>query len=107
MIVGGSLSATALASPAVSSAISTRNEPPSPDVSVAASETRPFHFTMISSISHSSLASAYQVMKAHQAGVGPTLPETPGRLGEPAIISGLGVPAALNAYAEVLDTGDI
>jgi len=48
-------------------------------------------FTMISTISHGSLAAAYQTLRAAPVAA----------LGEPAILSGLGVPAALAAYGEM------
>ena len=108
MIVGGSFSAAAPVRPAASFAAASPTEVTGRDVSVAAPDRRPTHFTMISSISYSSLASAYQVMKAQQAGLAPLAHETPVAAAsrDPAIISGLGVPAALDAYAEVSETGD-
>lgn len=52
------------------------------------------HFTMISTISPGSLAAAYHTLRSAPVAVS----------GEPAILSGLGVPAALAAYSEVVET---
>lgn len=54
------------------------------------------HFRQISAISPGSLASAYQAIRAQEAGMMP-----PVAAGAPAILSGLGIPAALSAYAEM------
>lgn len=59
----------------------------------------PAHFTMISTISHGSLAAAYQTLRA-----APAESAILSGLGEPAILSGLGVPAALAAYNEAAET---
>lgn len=62
---------------------------------------RPGHFSMISTISPGSLAAAYQALRtrgADEAGAPAAAPA-----GDPAILSGLGIPAALGAYDEVMD----
>ena len=53
------------------------------------------HFREISAISPSSLASAYQVIRSREAAIAAPVPS-----GHPAILSGLGVPAAIDAYQE-------
>jgi len=55
----------------------------------------PNHFSVISTISPGSLAAAYQALHA-----GPAAKTQ----GERAILSGLGVPGALSAYKEVLES---
>lgn len=61
---------------------------------------RPAYFSMISTISPGSLAAAYHSIRAQgAAGAG----SGPGPAGDPAILSGLGIPSALSAYGEVLD----
>lgn len=60
-------------------------------------EDRPAYFSMISTISPGSLAAAYQVIRAREDG-GEAAPA-----GGRAILSGLGIPSALNAYGEVLE----
>ncbi|RIK86308.1 MAG: hypothetical protein DCC69_07685 [Hyphomicrobiales bacterium] len=63
---------------------------------------RPAHFSMISTISPGSLAAAYQALRARQVGDDAgAMAAMPAR--DPAILSGLGIPAALDAYGEVLD----
>ena len=62
---------------------------------------RPAHFSVISTISPGSLAAAYQVMRAREDGGGTA---TPGPAQGRAILSGLGIPSALDAYGEVLDS---
>jgi hypothetical protein len=62
-------------------------------------EERPAHFSMISTISPGSLAAAYQVIRAREGDAA-----APAPAGESAILSGLGVPSALTAYGEVLET---
>lgn len=71
--------------------------------SAAGADEGPAYFSMISPISHGSLAAAYQVIRGRE----PVAAAAPGiaAAGEPAILSGLGVPAALSAYGEVLDAG--
>lgn len=61
-------------------------------------EDRPAYFSMISTISPGSLAAAYQVIRAREeGGEAASAPS-----GERAILSGLGIPSALDAYGEVL-----
>lgn len=67
---------------------STRATPSAPRVTLQP----PAHFSMISTISPGSLASAYQALRAAPAAR---------TQGEPVILSALGVPAALAAYDEV------
>lgn len=59
-------------------------------------------FRMISPISHGSLAAAYQVIRSREAAAVPAPTGAPAA--ERAILSGLGIPSALNAYGEVLDS---
>ena len=59
---------------------------------------RPAHFSMISTISPGSLAAAYHTLRAREAEASGLAPAA-----EPAVLSGLGIPAALAAYGEVLD----
>ena len=72
----------------------------------------PGYFRTISSISHASLAAAYQAMRAHDLTMVPVdrpLPGEPNRepsVAEGAITSGAGIPSAMNAYAEVIDAAD-
>ena len=51
------------------------------------------HFREISAISPSSLASAYQIIRSREAAIAAPIPA-----GESAILSGLGVPTAFEAY---------
>lgn len=71
--------------------------PPAGDAAPAGE--RPAHFSVISTISPGSLAAAYQVMRAREDG-GETAAPAQGR----AILSGLGIPSALDAYGEVLES---
>lgn len=57
-------------------------------------DTQP-HFTMISTITPGSFAGAYQTLR----GASPVAP-----LAEAVILSGVGVPSAIAAYGEVIDT---
>ena len=67
----------------------------------AAAGERPAHFSVLSTISPGSLAAAYQVMRAREDGGETAASESAqGR----AILSGLGIPSALDAYGEVLDS---
>lgn len=71
----------------------------------------PSYFRTISSISHASLASAYQAMRAHDLTLVPVdrpLPGEPNQelsVADGVITSGLGIPAAMDAYAEVMTFG--
>lgn len=53
------------------------------------------HFREISAISPGSLASAYQVIRSREAAIVAPVPA-----GNPAILSGLGIPAAMDAYQD-------
>jgi hypothetical protein len=53
------------------------------------------HFRQISTISPGSLAAAYQAIRAQEAGIAPPVASAAS-----AILSGLGIPAALAAYGE-------
>lgn len=66
----------------------------------AKAEDRSAHFSVISTISPGSLAAAYQVMRAREDGGEPA---ASGPAQARAILSGLGIPSALDAYGEVLD----
>jgi hypothetical protein len=70
--------------------------------SSAEDPTRPAYFRAISSISHGSLAAAYQVMRAHDA----AMPPQPAFDAAPAINSGLGIPSAMKAYGEAIAYGE-
>jgi len=70
-----------------------------PAGAAAAGNDRPAHFSVISTISPGSLAAAYHAIRGHDA---PAAAGT-SSAGTPAILSGLGIPAALDAYGEVLD----
>ncbi len=72
--------------------------PPTGDPAKA--EDRSAHFSVISTISPGSLAAAYQVMRAREDGGEPA---ASGPAQGRAILSGLGIPSALDAYGEVLD----
>ena len=61
-------------------------------------DAQPAFFRTISAISPGSLASAYQAIRAHETAVVPAAPA-----GEPAILSGMGLPGALEAYHEAMD----
>ena len=78
-----------------------RQEPAvaAPRDKAAEPEDRPACFSMISTISPGSLAAAYQVIRSREGG-GDAAPA-----GERAILSGLGIPSALDAYGEVLEAG--
>lgn len=60
----------------------------------AARADAPARFSVISTISPGSLSAAYHAMRAQGGASAPA--------GDPAILSGLGIPAALTAYGEVL-----
>lgn len=63
-------------------------------------EANPAYFRSITSISYGSLASAYQSFRtADAASRGAASPQGPG-----AIASGAGIPAALQAYGESMET---
>lgn len=64
-------------------------------------EDRPAYFSMISTISPGSLAAAYQVMRAREDGGAPA---ASGPAQGRAILSGLGIPSALDADGEVLES---
>ena len=90
MIVGGFSFAGTLSRPA---AAATTAGPSS--TSDSRESEAPVHFRSISAISPGSLAAAYQAIRAHESIVAPPIPA-----GEPAILSGLGIPGALAAYGE-------
>jgi hypothetical protein len=56
---------------------------------------------VISTISPGSLAAAYHAMRGQAEGDA----AGHGAMGQRAILSGLGIPAALDAYGEILETG--
>lgn len=56
----------------------------------------PGHFSQISTISPGSLAAAYKAIRAQEAVVAP-----PVAASDQAILSGVGIPAALAAYGEM------
>lgn len=56
-------------------------------------------FSMISTISPGSLARAYQALRGLEAGPAPKAVAG----GDPAILSGQGIPAALRAYGEAIE----
>lgn len=73
----------------------------------------PGYFRTISSISHASLASAYQAMRAHELTM---VPVDKPLAGEPnqeisvaagAISSGAGIPGAMAAYAETMEPEEV
>lgn len=108
MLVSGSLYADLFARTGVSVQQPDARSPSTRDDAAAApvedatrSGERPAYFSMISTISPGSLAAAYQVIQAAKAadaqGGEPAQPR------DPAILSGLGVPSALDAYGEVLE----
>lgn len=77
------------------------------DAASASSDGTPVYFRALSSISHGSLASAYQAIRAQAgAGAAPTVAQADagGRAGAPAIVilSGQGVPGAMRAYEDVI-----
>lgn len=59
---------------------------------------RPAYFRAISAISPGSYAAAYQAIRAAEAAM--VVAPVQHVSGEPAILSGLGIPAALSAYGE-------
>lgn len=77
--------------PVASSAVEAASSPAEHD------DAQPAYFRSISAISPGSLASAYQAIRAHETAVVPVIPG-----GEPAILSGLGIPGALAAYGETM-----
>ena len=64
--------------------------------STDAPQQQPGHFRQISAISPGSLAAAYQAIRAHEAAIVAPVPA-----GEAAILSGLGIPSAFEAYREM------
>jgi hypothetical protein len=83
------------------------------EVEVAGSESNdPGYFRTISSISHASLAAAYQAMRSHDITLVPVDKPLPGEpdqepsVAKGAIASGAGIPVAMSAYAEVLGDAD-
>ena len=72
---------------------------PAPAGDAAGADGRPPHFSVISTIRPGSLAAAYQAMRAREDGAGPAA-SGPAQ----AILSGQGVPSALSAYREVLES---
>lgn len=85
------------ASAAAQPAPPTRGNAPADD---ARPDQRTPHFSMISTVSPGSLAAAYHVMRAGDGGADPAAAPAQDR----AILSGLGIPSALDAYGEVLDS---
>ena len=67
-----------------------------PAVTSSPAGDRQGHFSVISTIRPGSLAAAYHAMRGQAEG---------GAAGQGAILSGLGIPAALDAYGEILETG--
>lgn len=113
MIVTGSLHADLFARPGSSGqrenvgATSARPAPASssaPAANPGQPEERPAFFSMISTISPGSLAAAYQVMRSRDAEGDAAAGPARGEAQDRAILSGLGIPSALDAYGEVLET---
>lgn len=105
MLVTGSLYADVFARIGASGS---RHDAPAPREAGAAhvrdaakAEDRSAHFSVISTISPGSLAAAYQVMRAREDGGAPA---ASGPAQGRAILSGLGIPSALDAYGEVLES---
>ena len=84
---------------------------PADEASDAVSEA-PGYFRTISSISHASLASAYQAMRAHDITMVPVdrpLPGEPNQqptVASGVVASGAGIPGAMSAYAEFAEDTD-
>lgn len=89
----GNQPASAAARPAPPTRDATQPDDARPDQRTA-------HFSMISTVSPGSLAAAYHVMRASDGEADPAA--APAR--DRAILSGLGIPSALDAYGEVLDS---
>ena len=89
MIVTGFSLSGAPARPTASGGTGSSGEIPRPQQSG--------HFRQISAISPGSLAAAYQAIRAQDAAIAPPIPAS-----EPAILSGLGIPAAFEAYSETM-----
>lgn len=108
MIVGGFSYAGTLARPNAAPAIPAASGSGFEDEGEI--EAGPAYFRTISSISHGSLAAAYQAIRAQEVGTVETeanddgVPQTPE--GDTAILSGLGIPAALAAYGEVIEVDE-
>ena len=78
-------------------------EAESEDEAIGMSE-HPTYFRTLSSISPGSFAAAYKAIRTQESAMpGEGLPDEPA--GEPAILSGLGIPGAMSAYAEVMGVG--
>ncbi len=113
MLVTGSLYADLFARLGASSQheardAATQQKPQSPSLPAARNadgEAGEPYFSMISPISHGSLASAYQMIRGRETdGVGQiTLGQGAEATHQRAILSGLGIPSALSAYDEVLE----
>ena len=108
MLVSGSLYADLFARTGTSGqqnetrSASVKNSPAAAPVGEAPrSDDRPAYFSMISTISPGSLAAAYQVIRAKETG---DEGGASAQSRDPAILSGLGIPSALDAYGEVLES---
>lgn len=100
----GTVSRPAAAGPASSDAEADIDETPGRS---------PAYFRTISTISHASLAAAYQAMRAQELTMVPVDPPLPGEpdqeasVAAGAISSGAGIPSAMSAYAEVIDEAGV
>lgn len=66
-------------------------------------EANPTYFRSISSISYGSLAGAYQSFRSLDSEAAPAARQS----APAAILSGAGIPAALQAYSEAMESADI
>ena len=107
MIVGGYHQAGALLRPALPAGTATSAQEPE-SAAEQTRQTNPTYFRSISSIGYGSLASAYQSIRAFESAAGVAGGTESAKTGaaSPAILSGVGIPAALGAYGETMGLGE-
>lgn len=114
MYIGANSNAGASARPQhAASTLQAGTSDPPPEDEHYPGQNRPSYFRTISSISHGSLASAYQAMRLHDSATSekvtaavqePTEGEAPETQSSGAIESGVGLPGAMQAYGEAMDS---
>lgn len=67
-------------------------------------QTNPSYFRSISSVGYGSLASAYQAMRALEVANTDAAQPSDAPAGDQAILSGAGIPGALAAYTEAMES---
>lgn len=104
MIVGGYNQPAIIARPTMAAAAPASAADRSSTAAEEARETNPTYFRSISSVGYGSLAGAYQSFRALESAAGGR-PATADTGQAPAILSGMGIPAALSAYGEAIESG--